>query len=98
MERKEPLKDWEPERIRKAVTSKGVSIEELAEVWGVPRNSIYRCFSHPGYQNCEPFIAAYIGESVEVIFAARVAERKARAERKAKALLEARALVARQVA
>lgn len=98
MERKEQPKDWEADLIRKAITSKGLPIEELAKLWGVPKSSIYRCMSNPGYKNCEPFIAAYIGVSLEVVFAGRIAERQERAERRAKALLEAKALVERRVA
>jgi lambda repressor-like predicted transcriptional regulator len=97
MDIKEQAKDWEPEKIRKAITSKGLPIEELARLWGVPKSSIYRCMSNPAYQNCEPYIANYIGFPIDVVFAGRVAERQERADRRAKARLEATALVERQV-
>lgn len=98
MEKKEQPRDWPAEKIRKAITAKGLSIEELAKLWGLPRSSIYRAMSHPGYQKCEPFIAEYIGFSVEEVFAGRVAERQERAARRAQAVLDAQALVDLRVA
>lgn len=101
MERKEPLKNWEPERIRKAVIAKGLPIDELAQVWGVTKTAIYRSFNGVGQEEVELLVTAYINEAMEEVFAKRVFDRQEATERKERALVEAKgalALVARQVA
>lgn len=98
MERKEPVRDWSPSEIRGAIKMKGVAIEELAELWGVSKGSLYNAMSGTGYLDCKELIAEYLGEKLEAIWPVQVALRQEKAERRARSLLEAKALAARQVA
>lgn len=98
MERKEPLRDMSPSEIRDAIKQKGVPIEELAELWGVSKGSLYNSMSGPAYWDCKKLIAEYLGLSLEIMWPVQVALRQEKAERRARSLLEAKALAARQVA
>lgn len=98
MERKEPLRDWSSAEIRGAIKMKGVTVEELAELWGVPVGSLYNSMRGPVYWGCKVLIADFLGVSLDALWPEQVALRQEKADRRARSLLEARAVAARQVA
>lgn len=98
MERNEPAQDWSPAEIRSAIKMKGVTVEELATLWGVSKGSLYHSMSGSSYWECKELIAGYLGRSLDVVWPVQVALRQEKVERRARSLLEAKAVAARQVA
>lgn len=97
MEKKEPLRDWSPSEIRDAIKKKGVPIEELAELWGVSKGSLYNSMSGSNYWDHKVLIAEYLGIKLEIIWPVQAAIRQEKAERRTRSLLEAKALAARHM-
>jgi lambda repressor-like predicted transcriptional regulator len=82
-----PLKDWSSDQVVTAVKAKGLSMQELSEIYTDKRSkaALSRALRSDSYPAHEEYIAEFLGLRADEIWPERWAKRRARAELKARA-------------